>query len=70
MVKAKHLERVKTRKPLPIYGGEILPAGTEITVTEDSETIPQGLRGRLILDPQGNRRLVLEQDLEDALGAH
>jgi hypothetical protein len=71
MAKAKlAFERVKTRKALPIYGGENLPAGTEITLTDDWETIPPARRGRIILDPQGQRRLADEEDLEYALGAH
>jgi hypothetical protein len=70
MAKAKHLETVKIRKPLPIYGGEILPAGSDISVTEEWEPLPYGGRARVVLDSHGDRRLVVEQDLEYALGAH
>jgi hypothetical protein len=65
-----HTETVKTKKPLTLQGGETLPAGTEITLTEEWETIPYGVQGRIILDPQGQRRLVVNDELEYALGAH
>jgi hypothetical protein len=70
MAVRKVLEKVKIRKPLPVYGAETLPVGTEIQLTEDWETTPFYTRARVILDADGDRRLVLEQDLEYALGAH
>jgi hypothetical protein len=70
MSKAKVAEKVKIRKTLPTYGGGTLPAGSEIALTDDWEPIPPAGRGRVILDPLGERRLVEEQDLEYALGAH
>jgi hypothetical protein len=70
MTKARPHEKVRIKKPLPLYGGEILPAGTEITLTEEWETIPYNARGRIILDLAGERHLVIDEDLEYALGAH
>jgi len=70
MLKTKLVGTVKIRKPLPIYGGETLAAGTEITLTDEWEMIPPCARGQLIVDPLGDRRLVLSEDLEYALGAH
>jgi hypothetical protein len=70
MTRAKIAEKVKIKKALPTYGGETLPAGSEITLTDDSESIPPARRGRVIVDPHGERRLAEEQDLEYALGAH
>ncbi len=70
MTKAKLAEKVKTKKALPTYGGEILPVGSEITLTEEWETIPPARRGRVIFDSLGQRRLVEEEDLQYALGAH
>jgi hypothetical protein len=70
MAKPKPTAKVRIKKPLPLYGGGELPAGTEITVTEERESIPPGTQGRLILDRAGERRLVSEEDLDYALGAH
>ncbi len=70
MSKAKLAEKVKIKKPLPICGGETLPAGSEITLTDEWEPIPPAVRGRVILDARGERRLAREDDLEYALGAH
>ena len=70
MPKTKTLERVKIRKPLPIYGAETLPVGAQITVTGEWETIPPYVKCAVILDPAGDRRLVVEDDLNYALGAH
>ena len=70
MTKSHISEKVKIKKPLPAYGGETLPAGTEITLTEERDTIPPNVRGRFIVDPLGQKRLVVEDDLEYALGAH
>ncbi|MCW5982919.1 MAG: hypothetical protein KIT09_32820 [Bryobacteraceae bacterium] len=70
MSKVKLHATVKIKKPLPIYGGETLPAGTEIQLTEEWETIPPFARGQVILDARGDRRLALAEDLEYALGAH
>lgn len=70
MEKTKILEKVRLRKPLRTYGGEVLPVGAEITLTGDWETIPYNVRGRVILDPHGERRLVVSEDLEYSLGAH
>lgn len=70
MAKAKVAEKIKIKKVLPTYGGETLPAGSEITLTDEWEPIPPKRRGRMILDPLGQRRLVEEEDLEYALGAH
>ncbi len=67
---ARTVTKVKIKKALPVYGGGKLEAGTEITVTDEWETIPPNVRGRLILDPTGERRLVDEEDLDYALGAH
>lgn len=67
---ARTATKVRIKKALPIYGGGKLAAGTEITVTDEWETIPPKLRGRVILDPAGERRLVAEEDLDYALGAH
>jgi hypothetical protein len=69
MEKTKVLNKVKIRKSLRTYGGELLPVGSEITLTEEWESIP-GMRCRVILDPHGDRRLVVDEDLEYALGAH
>jgi hypothetical protein len=69
-MKTKAPEKFRTKKPLPILDGEVLPAGTEITLTDQWETLPYGGRGRFILEPQGERRLVKEEDLDYALGAH
>jgi len=55
---------------VPVYGGETLPAGTEITLTDEWETTPYNVRSRIIVDPQGAKRLVVDEDLEYALGAH
>ncbi len=71
MAKAKLVpEKTKIKKALPIYGGETLPAGSEILLTEEWDTIPPMGRGRVILDPLGQPRLATEEDLEYALGAH
>ncbi len=70
MAHAKALTTVKIKKSLPIYGGGTLQAGTEITLTDDWEMIPRDVRGRVILDPHGDRRLVVNEDLEYSLGAH
>jgi hypothetical protein len=66
----KTAAKVKIKKALPVYGGEKLAAGTEITLTDEWETIPPHVRGRVILDPAGEHRLVAEDDLDYALGAH
>jgi hypothetical protein len=66
----KTKQRIRIKKPLPVYGGETLPAGTEITLTDEWETTPYNVRNRVILDPQGTKRLVQDDDLEYALGAH
>jgi hypothetical protein len=58
------------RKPLPIYGGEILPVGAQITLTDEWETIPYNVKVRVILDPSETRRIVFDEDLEYILGAH
>lgn len=71
MAKAKLVpEKLRIKKALPTYGGETLPAGSEITLTEEWDTIPPTRRGRVILDALGQRRLADEEDLEYALGAH
>lgn len=70
MAHAKTLKKIRIRKSLPMYGGGTLPAGTEIALTDDWETIPPNVRGRVILEPHGERRLVVNEDLEYALGAH
>jgi hypothetical protein len=67
---SKTVQTVKTKKPLPVYGGETLPAGTQITLTDEWETNPYNVRNQIILDPQGIKRLVQDDDLEYALGAH
>ncbi len=66
----KLLNKVRINKPLRTYSGEVLPAGAEITVTDDWETAPYNVRGRVILNPQGEWRLVAEEDLDYAFGAH
>lgn len=70
MTKPKPTAKVRIKKALPLYGGGELPAGTEITVTDEWESIPPNVRGRLIVDRAGDRRLVSEEDLDYALGAH
>lgn len=70
MEKTKTLNKVKIRKPLRLYGGEMLPVGTEIALTDEWETVPYNVRCRAILDSHGERRLVVNEDLEYALGAH
>jgi len=65
----KTKQRIRIKKPLPVYGGETLPTGTEITVTDEWETTPYNVRNRVILDPQGTKRLVQDDDLQYALGA-
>lgn len=70
MEKTKVANKVRIRKPLRTYGGETLPVGTEITLTDEWETIPYNVRSRVILDAHGDRRLVVNEDLEYALGAH
>ena len=66
----KVLEKVKIRKPLPVYGRDPLPVGSEITLTDEWETIPYNRLARVILEPHGELRFVLPEDLEYALGAH
>jgi hypothetical protein len=68
--RAKAASKVQIKKALPFYGGGKLAAGTEITITEEWDTIPPNVRGRLILDSAGERRLVTMEDLDYALGAH
>ncbi len=70
MTKTKTEKKVQLKKALPIYGGGKLGVGSEIIVTEEWESIPPHVRGRVILDPAGQRWLVTEEDLEYALGAH
>lgn len=70
MKAGKAHEQVRIKKALPLCGGETLAAGSEITLTEDWEPIPPMDQGRVIIDPQGERRLVREDDLEYSLGAH
>jgi hypothetical protein len=67
---AKAARTAKIKKPLLVYGGETLPAGTEIILTDEWETTPYNVRSRIIVDPQGAKRLVVDEDLEYALGAH
>jgi hypothetical protein len=66
----KVIERVKIKKPLPVYGRETLPVGAQITLTEEWETIPYNRRARVILMESGERGFVLPEELEYALGAH
>ncbi len=70
MEKTKLLNKIRLRKPLRTYGGQVLPAGAEITLTPDWETVPGNVRSRVILDPQGQRLLAINEELEYALGAH
>lgn len=67
---AKTLVKTKIKKALPVCGGALLAVGTEITLTEERETIPPNVPGRMIIDPAGEHRLVTEEDLDYALGAH
>ncbi len=66
----KALPKVKLKKPLPVYGGETLPAGIEITLTHEWEKLSTDVLAHTILDPAGRKRLVLQEDLDHAMGAH